>query len=157
MIVSDLVTERADKVALRYDAVKGDPSLITIYGGYVPKPTPPDERKNPEWQDAIRNAKYEYERAHTSDLTYAMIGERMGRLLKRKPFSKQAVGLWFTGTRPEPQNFVALARVLEIPEERIPELLRALAASPPPGSGTVRTRGGTQKTRHGSQKKRRAG
>ncbi len=148
MIVSDLVIKRSTNVQHLYDGVNSDWSQLTVYGGYVPKSAAPDDRKNPEWQDAIRNAKYEYERKHTSDLTYTMIGERMGRILKRAPFSKQHVGLWFNGTRPEPQNFVALARVLEIPEERIPELLRALATS------GVRTTGPTDKTRHGARKRR---
>lgn len=123
----------------------------------MPKSAAPDNRKNPEWQDAIRRAKYEYEHAHASDLTYEMIGLEMGRLLKRKAFSKQAVGNWFNGTRPEPQNFIALARVLEIPEDQIPALLRALAASPSPHAEKVHSRGPTQKTRHGVPKKRRAG
>ena len=97
------------------------------------KPTPTAvPRKNPVWQDAIRAAKYDYEHSHRVDLPYVEIGRRMGELLERKAFSRQAVGLWFNGTRPEPQNFIALARVLEIEEKRIPALLAALATSPPP-------------------------
>lgn len=159
MIASDLVIGYDNKVHPRYDAVNSDQSQLTVYGGYVPKSAAPDERKNPEWQDAIRRAKYEYERAHTADLTYTMIGEQMGRLLKKKAFSKQAVSNWFHGTRPQPQNFVALAHILEIPEERIPALLRALAASPAPIAAStegVRPTARRNKTRHGA-KKRRAG
>lgn len=59
---------------------------------------------NPAYGRRLREAKRSYELAHDCDLTWREIGERVGAVLQREPFSAQVVQRWFAAGR-EPERF----------------------------------------------------
>lgn len=70
---------------------------------------------NEAWGRRLRAAKRNYEETHDTRLTFGAIGERVGTLLQRKPFSTTAARAWFAEGQ-EPGEFAvahAIAAVLE--------------------------------------------